>query len=49
MVKFVPNAGDLVWLEFDPQKGNAQFIDRISNASFEEVMAKFQVLLPVKK
>lgn len=21
MVKYVPNAGDVVWLEFDPQKG----------------------------
>jgi mRNA interferase MazF len=22
MVKYIPNRGDVVWLEFDPQKGN---------------------------
>ena len=112
MVKFTPSPGDIVWMEFDPQKGKeiqktrpaltisphsyhlktglglfmpitskikgypfevmiegggiqgailcdqmrsldwkarkAQFIEHISAAILEEVLAKFQVLLPIR-
>lgn len=111
MVKYTPSAGDIVWMEFDPQKGKeiqktrpaltispysynfktglglfmpitskikgypfeviiegeeiqgailcdqirsldwkvrkAQFVERVSSALLEDVLAKFQVLLPV--
>lgn len=43
--RFVPDTGDLKWVDFDPTKGNVAKKGRVTEQEFDVIRAKVKALV----